>query len=146
MLRHTGILFGRSDMVRTHRVGLSLLLFLLLAPTLSAQLNRHLQISTPRIDFDTLCGEVECRDITLVNISTAPIEILSLTTPQVPFSQNATPPFVPPVTIPFGWCSNASILFFPHDTRSCREWKRPDHYGRHWRCSEPGTGYFDPAW
>ena len=100
-------------MIRTHRVGLSLLLFLLLAPTLSAQLNRHLQISSSRVDFDTLCGEVACRDVTLVNISTDPIEILSLTTPQVPFSQSATPPLVFPVTIPSGGTQTIQYCFSP---------------------------------
>ena len=88
-------------------------LLLLLTPALQAQLDRHLRISTPRLDFDTLCGEVSCRDLLLENLGSSDLEVRSITLPQIPFSIAAGAPFVTPLQIPAGASRTLRLCFSP---------------------------------
>ncbi len=98
-------------MIRAAATALFLLLFT--TPHLFAQLDQHLRISTPSVDFDTLCGEVSCRDVLFANIGSVPIEVRSITTPQIPFSIAAAPPFATPLLINPGTTRTLRLCFSP---------------------------------
>ncbi|MGE3801944.1 MAG: choice-of-anchor D domain-containing protein, partial [Candidatus Kapaibacterium sp.] len=86
---------------------------LISAQKLSAQLDRYLILSEDTAQFDVSCGQSQCQDILLRNISSGPLRILSLTSPQTPFSISAVPAFNTPVTVSAGAIVTLQFCFSP---------------------------------
>lgn len=85
--------------------------FILFIPELHAQIDRHLRLDADTVRFDTVCGTTVCRDVVLRNISTQPLDIVSLTRAQTPFSES---PAIPrPTTIPSGGSVTVRFCFSP---------------------------------
>ena len=87
---------------------------ILLSPRLlSAQIDQHVSLSADTLRFDTLCGEMQCKDILLRNRSANPLQIISLSSTQRPFSRSATPAFGTPLTIPAGGSATVRFCYSP---------------------------------
>ncbi len=83
----------------------------LFTPNLSAQIEQHLQVDADTLRYDIACGDTECHEVLLTNISSRPLQILSLTQTQTPFS--VSPPFATPTTIPVGGSTRINFCFSP---------------------------------